>query len=71
MRYQFFNINGQLIKQFSQNIFEAESPILIKIPFNLGSDTKLQKGIYPYKVEATTEKTNKTAFGTGKLIVID
>jgi Peptidase family C25 len=64
------NVNGKIIGDFENTFKEAESPLIINIPQKF-KFIDLPKGIYPYLVKVKSEKTNKTALGSSKLIVID
>jgi hypothetical protein len=64
------SLNGKTIENLDFSFFEAENPLKINIPKNI-KFVELPKGIYPYTVKLKSEKTNKTATATSKLIVID
>ncbi len=66
-----FNLSGKLIKSLTYNIIEAESPLIINLPIKSLNFGVLSRGIYPIAVELKSEKSNKTASGASKLIVID
>lgn len=66
-----FNLNGKLINNLNYYIIEAETPLIINLPLKILNYGSLPKGIYPISVELKSEKSNKTASGASKLIVID
>lgn len=66
-----FNSGGALLTKQKFYFIEAESPLTIKITSESIFKSNYTKGVFPYSIELKSEKTNKTAHGASKLIVLD